>query len=96
VAGLMGTEVGVGGYQRQPLTAAMSAFDATAGTASNSFAISYPTPTADYPSVNFSFIADAASAGNLLFARQTPSPLAIRNAGAVALFPPGSINLTLG
>lgn len=94
VAGALGSEVGVGGYARQALTAAMSAFDATSGIATNTSAITYPTPTADYPSVNYSFVADAASAGNLLFANQLPSPLAIHNAAAPALFPAGSIVLT--
>jgi hypothetical protein len=94
VAGSLGSEVGVGGYARQALTAVLSAFDATSGASSNSTAITYPTPTADYPSVNYSGVADAASAGNLLFANQLPSPLAIRSGSAPALFDAGAINLT--
>lgn len=94
VSGTLSSEVGVGGYTRQALTAAMSAFDATTGIASNASDILYPDPTADYPSVNYSFVADAASAGNLLFANQLPSALTIRNGGAPALFPAGSIVLT--
>lgn len=94
VAGTLSSEVGVGGYTRQALTAAMSAFDATTGVSSNSDAISYPLPTADYPTVNYSFVADAAAAGNVLFSSQLPSPLLIRNARAPALFPAGAISLT--
>lgn len=94
VAGTLTSEVGVGAYTRQALTAAMSTFDALTGIATNANAIAYPTPTADYPSVNYSFVADAAAAGNVLFSNQLPSPLAIRNARAPALFPAGSISLT--
>jgi hypothetical protein len=94
VAGTLSSEVGVGGYARQPLTAAMNAFNATTGIASNGAEISYPTPTADYPTVNYSMVVDAVSAGNLLFARQLPSPMIIRNGASPALFPAGSINLT--
>lgn len=94
IAGTISSEVGVGGYARQPLTDAMSVFDATTGIASNTLPITYPIPTANYPSVNYSFVADAASAGNLLFSNQLPSPLAINNGAAPALFDPGSIQLT--
>jgi hypothetical protein len=93
IAGTLSSEVGVGAYARQELTSAMSVFDATTGIASNTTALAYPTPTADYPSVNYTGIADAASAGNLLFADQLPSALVIRNAQAPARFPTGSINL---
>lgn len=94
VAGTLASEVAVGAYTRQALTAAMSAFDPTTGISSNVNAIAYATPTADYPTVNYSIVADAVSAGNVLFSNQLPSPLAIRNARAPALFPAGSINLT--
>lgn len=94
VAGTLSSEVGVGGYSRQALTAGMNAFDATSGVASNALAISYPTPTADYPTVNYSFVADAASGGNILFSNQLPSPLSIRNGSVPAQFPAGTINLT--
>lgn len=94
VAGVITSEVAVGGYTRQDLTTAMAAFDVTNGRASNTLPISYPTPTAAYPSVNFSFVSDAAAAGNLLFSNQLPSPLAVRNAGPPALFSAGSINFT--
>ncbi len=93
IAGTLSSEVGVGGYARQALTDAMSVFNATTGLASNVTAITYPNPTANYPSVNYSIVADAASAGNVLFSEQLPSPLAVTNSGAPALFPAGSINL---
>ena len=95
VAGSLASEIGVGSYVRQPLTAAMGAFDATSGVAVNTAAISYPAPTADYPVANYSFIADAVSGGYLLFANQLPSPLSIRNGAAPALFEAGSIQLTM-
>lgn len=95
VAGTMSSEVGVGGYGRQPLTAAMSVVDASSGIASNTDAINYPDPEVDYPGVNYSFVADAASAGNLLFANQLPETLTIRNNGAPAVFAAGSIRLKI-
>jgi len=94
VAGTISSEVGVGGYARQPLTAAMGAFDSSSGIATNATAVAYPDPTADYPDVNYSFVSDAISGGNLLFSNQLPSALQIRNGGAPALFDTGSINLT--
>lgn len=94
IAGSLGSEVGVGGYARQALTAIMSAFDATTGVSSNASAVTYPTPTADYPTVNYAGIADAASAGNLLFSTALPSALVIRSAQSPVLFPAGSINVT--
>lgn len=95
VAGTLSSEVGVGGYARQALTAAMNAFDATTGVALNASDIVYPTPSASYPSVAYSFVVDAVSGGNLLFANQLPSALSIVSGGAPAQFRAGSINLTL-
>lgn len=94
IAGTLTSEVGVGGYARQTLVSVMVAFDATSGVSTNGSAVTFPTPTADYPTVNYWAIADAASAGNVLFSGQLPSALVIRNAQAPALFPAGSINLT--
>ncbi len=95
IAGTLSSEVGVDGYLRQALTASMSAVDASAGTSSNTLDIAYPTPTADYPDVNYSFAADAASAGNLLFANQLASTLSVRAASVPAQFPAGSINFVI-
>lgn len=93
VAGTITSEVGVGAYARQELTSKLSVFDATTGIASNVTVVTFPTPTAAY-TVAYSFIADAASAGNLLFASALPSSLVIASGGAPALFDAGSINLT--
>lgn len=93
VAGTLSSEVAVGGYARQPLTAAMGATDATSGVAVNASAITFPAPTANYPSVNYTFAADAASGGNLLFANQLASPLAILASAVPALVPAGAVTL---
>lgn len=96
IGGGLSSEVGVGGYVRQLLSGIMSAVDATSGLSSNASAIKYPDPAANWPSVNFSGIADAASAGTLLFSAQLPSPLSIAAGNAPALFPAGKITVSFG
>lgn len=97
IAGTMSSEINVGGYARQPLAGVIGAIDATTGIAVNASDLSYPQPTADYPDVNYSFIADAAGvgAGNMFFAGQLPSMLDITANGAAALFPAGAIRVEL-
>lgn len=95
IAGTLTSEVGVGGYLRQLLTPSMDAVDATDGTSSNNADIDYPSPTADYPDVNYAFAADAVSAGNLLFANALPSTLTVRAGSAPVQFPAGSINFRI-
>src|SRR5207302_901254 len=84
IAGTMSSEINVGGYARRPLAGVMGALDATTGISVNASDLSYPSPTADYPDVNYSFIADAAGvgAGNMLFAGQLPATLSIKANGA--------------
>lgn len=98
IAGTLTSEVPGGGYLRQPLAAILGAFDALTGISTSVVDVTYPTPIADYPDVNYSFIADSptALAGNLLFAGQLPSVLSIKAATAPALFPAGSIRLSIG
>jgi hypothetical protein len=97
IAGTMTSEIGVGGYLRQPLAGLLGSFDSTTGISVNVADISFPSPSADYPDVNYSFIADSATAGagNMLFAGQLPSVLNVNNGGAPALFPAGSIRTVM-
>jgi hypothetical protein len=97
IAGTMSSEVNVGGYARRPLAGVIGAFDSSTGISVNASDLSYPNPTADYPDVNYSFIADAAGvgAGNMLFAGQLPSMLDIAANGAAALFPAGAIRIAI-
>lgn len=93
IAGLFASEPGVGAYARQ--LAPMAAADLSTGQSLSSADIRYPTPTADYPDINYTFLADAVAAGNMLCATQLPSVLSIRNGSFPALFPSGATKLAL-
>lgn len=54
-------------YARQPITATMSATDATTGTSSNAGAITFAVAGADWGNIAYFAIMDAASGGNMLF-----------------------------
>ena len=72
--GSQAAEVSASGsaYARQSITTAMSAADPTAGSSSNTAAITFPVATADWGNIAYFGIMDAATAGNmLLFAATT-------------------------
>lgn len=95
IAGTLSSEVGVGAYVRQLLTGNMTTVGASDGASSNALEVRYPTPTADYPTVNYSFAADAVSGGNMIFANQLAGAIAIRAAAAPALFRAGDIRFVI-
>lgn len=55
------------GYARQSITGSMFATDSTTGESTNSATISFPTITAEYGTVTYIGLNDAATAGNMLF-----------------------------
>lgn len=65
-AGALTNEVSAGGYARRPLTASMAAADTTAGTSSNTAAITFGPATADWGSITHVAVMDASTGGNAL------------------------------
>ncbi|WCS27783.1 hypothetical protein LOK46_13465 [Methylobacterium sp. NMS14P] len=58
-------------YARQAITATMTAADPTAGSSSNSGAITFPVAGADWGNIAYFGIFDAATGGNMLLKAQT-------------------------
>lgn len=84
-----GTEVSGGAYVRQAVTFAAP----TTGATSNSGAVNFPTPTADWGDVPACAIFDASSAGNMLYFGPLGTPKTIYT-GDVVFFPSGFFALT--
>jgi hypothetical protein len=71
-----------GSYERVAVSNDLGRFPAaSAGTKSNSVAISFPSPTAAWGTIVSVFIADAPSGGNVLAMADLPSPRTINNGG---------------
>lgn len=92
-----GTEVTGGSYARVAVTSGTSAWkgthgtttgasSGTGGTISNASAFTYPAPTANWGVVTYYFIADAASAGNLLVCQALTTSKTINNGDAAPSF----------
>lgn len=87
-----GTEVSGGGYERVAVTASMANFagtqgagtttgsSGTSGTTSNNIDIQFPSPTANWGTVNSMAVFDAASGGNMI-AYGPISPAKVVNSG---------------
>lgn len=92
-----GTEATGGSYARVAITSATTAWkgthgtttgasSGTGGTISNAAAITFPAPTANWGVVTHYFIADAATAGNLLVCQSLTTSKTINNGDAAPSF----------
>lgn len=92
-----GTEATGGSYARVAITSATTAWkgthgtttgasSGTGGTISNAAAITFPAPTANWGVVTHYFIADAATAGNLLVCQALTTSKTINNGDAAPSF----------
>lgn len=92
-----GTEVTGGSYARVAITAATTAWkgthgtvtgasSGTSGTISNAAAVTFPAPTAAWGVVTHFFIADAATAGNLMVCQALTTSKTINNGDAAPSF----------
>lgn len=92
-----GTEVSGGSYarvRRDPLDANWSAPDATGGVTSNSAAITFPAPTANWGTVTHFAIFDASSAGNCIGSGALGASKTINNGDAAPSFAIGALTIT--
>tara|TARA_R110002167_G_scaffold28036_1_gene94843 strand:+ start:4784 stop:5167 length:384 start_codon:yes stop_codon:yes gene_type:complete len=83
------TEITGNGYARQSC-----AFSRTAGVASNTAAVEYPTATGSWGTVSYIGVRDAASAGNLLYHGALTSAKAITT-GDIFRIPAADLNVTM-
>lgn len=94
-----GTEVTGGGYARVAVTRATGSFAVPADNAgsqrtSNSAAITYPTPTANWGTVTNFGIYDAATAGNLLYHGALGTARTINNGDTAPSFGIGAMTIS--
>lgn len=93
-----GTEVSGGSYarvQRDPGDANWAATAGGNGTTSNSAAVTFPAPTADWGSVTHWGIFDASTAGNLLVYAALTTPKTINNGDAAPSFGVGAMTFQI-
>ncbi|WP_058602327.1 phage tail fiber protein [Aureimonas ureilytica] len=64
--GSLSAEVSAGGYARYGITPGMAAADASAGTSSNTAAVTFGPASADWGTITHIAVMDAASGGNML------------------------------
>lgn len=84
-----GSEVSGGGYTRLAVTFSVPA----SGHSSNTLALNFPTPTADWGDVPAAALFDASSAGNMLYFGPLGTPKTIYTSDVV-FFPPGFFQIT--
>lgn len=87
---------GAAGYARADVPNTAASFPATGGdgTKANDVTISFDPATGDWGTITHFFIADAATAGNILAYSTIGTPKLITN-GDTASFGPGSLTITL-
>jgi hypothetical protein len=84
-----------GGYARVALTNNPSNFPAaTGGTKSNAAQVAFPSPTADWGTVQSLFVADAASGGNVLAMADLTAPRMVTSGSAPAKVAVGALILS--
>jgi hypothetical protein len=91
-----GTEVSGGSYARVALTSNATNWPgptANNGTVTNGIAVTFPAPTANWGSVGYWFIADASSAGNLLWCAALTTAKTINNGDAAPSFGIGALSV---
>jgi hypothetical protein len=92
-----GTEVTGGSYaavQRDPSDSNWTAASSTDGRTANAAAITFPAPTANWGTVTGMSIADAASAGNMLFYGALTNSRIVNNGDAAPSFAADALGVT--
>lgn len=100
-----GTEVSGGSYARAQLDPSGSnwantqasgtgASSGTGGQTSNSAAITFPSPSANWGSITYFGIYDADSGGNMLICQQLTTPKTVNNGDAAPSFAIGALTVT--
>lgn len=89
---LAGELVG-GGYGRQALTPIMGETDLASGLAVTEDVVAFSDPTADWDDVSHEFVADAASAGNVLWRRGRESVLTVLSGSSPVRIDAGQLAL---
>lgn len=92
-AGSHAHEISAGGYARQPLAGIMGAADAS-GISVNTVLISFGPATADWGTIIYLGVEDAASGGNMLCSGATSMPRTITS-GQPLQIPVGQLRLRL-
>lgn len=91
-----GTEVTGGSYARVSVTANSTNFPGPTtnnGTVTNGAAVTFPSPTANWGVVTHWFIADASSAGNLLWCAALTVQKTVNNGDAAPSFAIGALSI---
>ncbi len=89
------TEPASGGYARVPLANNFTSFPAaTGGTKSNAAVATFPTPSADWGTIQSLFIADASSGGNVIAMADLSVPKSITSGGVAAKVAVGALFLS--
>ena len=98
-----GTEVSGGSYARVSVTSSLAnwagtqsaasttASSGTGGTTSNNNVITFPTPSANWGTINGFGLCDASSAGNLLIYAALTTPKTVNNGDAAPSFAAGAL-----
>jgi hypothetical protein len=94
-AGSFASEVAASGYTRIELTSKMGAFNLSTGIAANTAAVDFPNPLADWGTITYAGVADAPSAGNLLYYEALPSPRTVSAGGRHVQFATGSLTIRI-
>ena len=93
-----GTEVSGGSYarvQNDPSDSNWSAPDATGGVTANVSDITFPAPTANWGTVTWAAVWDAATSGNMIVRAQLSTSKTVNNGDAAPKFPAGSLVFTI-
>src|SRR5215475_395774 len=94
-AGSLTGEIAGGSYVRQEATTKMGAFNLATGIATNTSAIDFPNPTADWGTVTYAGIVDAASSGNVLYYEALPNPRTVVSGGRHVQFAVGALQIRI-
>jgi hypothetical protein len=94
-AGSLVSEVTGSGYSRQEITTKMSAFVLGTGIATNTTAIDFSNPLADWGTVTYAGILDASSSGNMLYYEALPSPRLVLSGGRHVQFAIGALQIRI-
>jgi hypothetical protein len=94
-AGSLANEVTGGSYVRQEVTTKLGPFVLATGISTNTIAINFANPTADWGTVTYAGIIDAVSAGNMLYYEALPSPRTVLLGGRHVQFAVGALQIRI-
>lgn len=91
--GALVNEVTGSPYARVEITSRMSAFDLTTGIAVNTSDIDFGAPAANWGTVTYVGILDAATSGNMLYYEALPSPRSVTTGSRRVIFAAGQVQI---